>query len=115
LRQYDIGEFREIEQLRIHVEELAQEVLEAVEIDGWLRVEPFEVDVHHVHVLTICEKGAMGEEVERREGAYLVAAGIIVVVLFALLRRIGELFGVSLRLSFRHWVYGICDGYELGG
>jgi hypothetical protein len=37
-------------------------------------------------------------------GAYLVAARIVVIVLLALVRRIGELFGISLRFSFRHWV-----------
>jgi hypothetical protein len=35
---------------------LAQKVLEAVEINRWLRVEPFKVDVHHIHVLRICEQ-----------------------------------------------------------
>jgi hypothetical protein len=60
LRKDEIGEFGEVEELRVDVEELAQKGLEAVEIDGGLRVEPFEVDVDHVHVLLSCERVSHG-------------------------------------------------------
>jgi hypothetical protein len=80
LRQYDVRELGEIEQLRVDVEQLAQKRLEAVEVDCGLWVEPLEVDVHHVHVLAIRERGAS----HRRRGAYLIAAGLVVVGLLAL-------------------------------
>jgi len=51
LRQNQVGQGRDVKVLGIGVEQLTEEVLEAVEIHCWLRVEPFEVDVHNVHLL----------------------------------------------------------------
>jgi hypothetical protein len=91
LRQNQIGQFGEIEKLRIDVEELAQQRLEAVEIYSGLRVEPFKVDVDHVHVLrnvSPCRvAGTMCV-------AYFVAARIVVILLLALVGGIWELLGV---------------------
>jgi len=90
LRQYNICELREVEELRVDIEELSQEVLEAMEIHGGLRVEPFKINVYHVHVLgarlLAMGCGAFGER--DGEGACLVAAGVVVILLLALVRRI---------------------------
>lgn len=51
LPQDQVGEGRHIEDLGIVVEQLAEEVLQAVEINGGLRVEPFEVDIDHLNIL----------------------------------------------------------------
>ena len=51
LRQNQIGEGRDIEDLGIVVKQLTEEVLEAMEIDSGLRVEPFEVDIDHFNIL----------------------------------------------------------------
>lgn len=51
LREDQIGQSGHVEDLGVGVEELTEEVLQTVEIDGRLRVEPFEVNVDHVHVL----------------------------------------------------------------
>ena len=51
LRQYDVGERTEIEELRICVEQLSQQRLDAVEVMLWLRIEPFEFNVEHIYVL----------------------------------------------------------------
>lgn len=51
LHQNQIGEGRDIEDLGIVVKQLTEEVLEAVEIDSGLRVEPFEVDIDHFNIL----------------------------------------------------------------
>ena len=104
LRQYNICEFRKVEKLRVDVEELAQEVLEAMEINGRLRIKPFEIDIYHVHVLDSILLAIDAAHSERGKGACLVAAGVVVILLLALVRRIGQLFGVSFLLSFRHCV-----------
>lgn len=54
LREDQIGQSGHVEDLGVGVEELAEEVLQTVEVDSRLRVEPFEIDVDHVHVLTQC-------------------------------------------------------------
>jgi hypothetical protein len=51
LRQYQVRELGEIEQLGVDVEELSQQCFEAVEVDVRVGVKPFEFDVDHVHVL----------------------------------------------------------------
>lgn len=51
LGQNDIGQLGQVKQLAVNVEQLAQQRLEPVEVDGGLRVEPLKLDVHHVHVL----------------------------------------------------------------
>jgi hypothetical protein len=53
LREDQVGQRGQVEQLRVGVEQLAQETLEAVEVDVGVRVEPFEVDVYKLGVLLI--------------------------------------------------------------
>jgi hypothetical protein len=82
LRQDDVCEFGEIEELRVYIEKLAQKRLETVEVYCGLWIEPFEIDIHHIHVLVIVSRRF--QPWVREEGAYLVTAGIIVILLFAL-------------------------------
>jgi hypothetical protein len=53
LREDEVGEGGQVEEFVVDVEELAQERLEAVEIDSGLRVEPFKVDIDHIIVLVV--------------------------------------------------------------
>ena len=65
LREDQVGEFGEIEELGVDVEELPQEGFNAVEVNGGLGVKPFKVYVDDVHILG--EAGLVG----CREGAPL--------------------------------------------
>lgn len=82
LREDEVREFGQIEELRVDVEELAQERLQAVEVDCGLGVKPFKVDVYEVHVL--------------------VAVGILILPLALAFRRIGKVLRVFLRFPLCH-------------
>jgi hypothetical protein len=53
LREDEVGEGGQVEEFVVDVEELAQERLEAMEVDGGLRVKPLEVDINHIIVLVV--------------------------------------------------------------